>query len=148
MTRIRLAASVLVVLWLAGCEGPFANFPGGALGGTPTAVPGSWAFTDDIDTIQLETNPAEPYSVNIWVVALDDKLYVHAGDNRAAWVAHIEADSSVRLQADDAVYELAASRVTGQAEFDRFADAYADKYYGRPGNENIGEIYLFRLAAR
>ena len=72
----------LLTTLLVGCEGPLAYFPGGALQGTPMAVPDGWACTDEVDTIQFETNPAEPYSVNIWVVALGEHLYVHAGDNR------------------------------------------------------------------
>jgi hypothetical protein len=149
MVSKRWLPVTLVVLVLAtGCEGPFAYFPGGSLEGAPTPVPASWEFTGDIDTIQFETNPSEPYSVNIWVVGLGEHLYVHAGDNRSEWIANMEADPNVRLQADDAVYELAANRVTDQAEFDRFAAAYADKYYGRPGNENVTEAYLFRLSKR
>ena len=139
---------LLISVVLVACEGPFLNLPGGALAGTPAPVPDSWAFTDEVSTIKLETNPAEPYSVNIWVVALDDFLYVHAGDNRAEWVANMEADPNVRLQVDDAVYALEAARVTDQAEFERFAAAYADKYFGRPGNEDVAEAYLFRLGAR
>ncbi len=46
-------------------------------------VPGSWGFTDEVDTVQLEKRPAEPYSVNIWLPATDAFLYVHAGANRS-----------------------------------------------------------------
>ena len=108
----------------------------------------SWAFTDEVDTVQLESNPADPYSVNIWVIAIDPNLYVHAGDNRAQWVENMEADPRVRMQVEDSVYVLAAARVEGQDEFDRFSDAYEKKYGRRPGNENVSEAYLFRLAPR
>jgi hypothetical protein len=149
MTRtILLLASLLLTVLALGCSGPFVLLPGGALDGEVAPAPESWAFTDEIDTIQLETNPAEPYSVNIWVVALGDALYVHAGANRATWVEHMEHDPNVRLKAGDAIYELAAARVTGQDEFGRFSDAYEKKYGRRPRNENVGEAYLFRLAAR
>ena len=147
-TRRTLTLCLLISVMLTACEGPFMNLPGGKLAGTPTPVPDSWAFTDEVDTIQLETNPAEPYSVNIWVAAMGEFLYVHAGDNRAEWVANMQANPRVRLQVEDAIYELAAERVTDQAEFTRFGDAYAEKYYGRPGNENVSEAYLFRLTAR
>jgi hypothetical protein len=122
--------------------------PGGALEGETAAVPASWSFTNDVDTVQLETQPADPYSVNIWVTAADESLYVHAGANRSTWVEHIEVDPRVRLRVNESIYELAAARVTEQSEFDRFSDAYERKYGRRPRNENVGEAYLFRLAAR
>ena len=56
-------------------------------------------------TIQLETRPADPYSVNIWVIALGEHLYVHAGANRSEWVEHMEADPNVRLRVGDSIYE-------------------------------------------
>ena len=137
-----LAASV------AGCSGPCVLLPGGALEGAVVAAPDSWAFTDDVKTIQLETLPADPYSVNIWVIALGEHLYVHAGANRSTWVENMEADPNVRLQVEDSIYELVSARVEGQDEFDRFSDAYEKKYGRRPRNENVAEAYLFRLGAR
>jgi uncharacterized protein DUF2255 len=139
---------VLLVAVGASCSRPFALLPGGALGGEPAAVPASWAFTDAVQTVQLETRPADPYSVNIWVVAIAPNLYVHAGANRSAWVEHIEADPRVRLRVGDSIYELSAARVVDQAEFDRFSAAYDQKYGRRPRNENVAEAYLFRLSAR
>lgn len=98
--------------------------------------------------MQFETHPADPYSVNIWVIALGEHLYVHAGTNRSTWVENMEADPNVRLAANGAIYELAGAWVEGQEEFDRFSDAYERKYGRRPGNENVAEAYLFRLGAR
>ncbi len=143
----RLIALSLGVLLVA-CGGPFVLLPGGSLEGKTEPAPQSWSFTDAIDTVQLETNPADPYSVNIWVVALSDALYVHAGDNRAAWVEHMESDPDVRLRADGTIYDLAGARVESQGEFDHFSDAYEKKYGRRPGNENVAEAYLFRLTPR
>jgi hypothetical protein len=137
-----LAASV------AGCNGPFVILPGGALDGSTAPIPDSWSFTDEVDTVQLETRPADPYSVNVWVIAVGEHLYVHAGDNRSRWVENIETDPSVRLRIGDSIYELLAARVKDQEEFDRLSDAYEQKYGRRPGNENVTEAYLFRLSAR
>lgn len=140
--------ALLLALSLAGCGGPLVLLPGGALEGATASAPESWAFTDAVDTVQLETLPGDPYSVNIWVIALGEHLYVHAGANRATWVENMQADPNVRLQVDDAIYELLASRVETQAEFDRFSDGYEQKYGRRPRNESVDEAYLFRLAAR
>lgn len=147
-TTAALVLGLLGAFALAGCGRPFVLLPGGALEGATSPLPASWAFTDEVDTIQLETRPDEPYSVNIWVIALDAHLYVHAGASRSAWIENMEADPRVRLRAEGKIYELAAARVTDQTEFTRFADAYEKKYDRRPRNENIGEVYLFRLGAR
>lgn len=133
---------------IAGCGGPFVLLPGGALEGSTVDVPDDWSFTDAVDTVQLETHPADPYSVNIWVIALGEHLYVHAGDNRSAWVENLEADPNARLRVGESIYELAAARVEGQEEFDRFSDAYEKKYGRRPGNGSVVEAYLFRLGTR
>ena len=142
LVALVLAASV------AGCNGPFVILPGGALEGSTAATPDSWSFTDEVDTVQLETRPADPYSVNVWVIALGGNLYVHAGDNRTTWVENMETDPSVRLRIGDSIYELLAARVEDQEEFDRFSDAYEQKYGRRPGNEKVAEAYLFRLSTR
>jgi len=102
----------------------------------------------EIDTIQLETNPVDPYSVNIWVVGLGPHLYVHAGANRATWIEHMQADPRVRLRAGESIYELSAARVTEQAEFDRFSRAYEAKYGLPPRNGDVGEAHLYRLSPR
>jgi len=146
--RSILAFALLLTVFSASCDGPTVLLPGGALEGTTVAIPDNWASLDEVETIQLETLPADPYSVNIWVIGLDENLYVHAGDNRSTWIENMETDPDVRLRAGDSIYELTASRVEGQDEFDRFSDAYELKYGRRPGNENVGEAYLFRLGPR
>jgi hypothetical protein len=147
-TRVALVIGLAWACALMGCGRPFVLLPGGALEGKAAPPPASWAFTDEIDTIQLETRPADPYSVNIWVIAMGEHLYVHAGANRSTWIEAMEADPRVRLRAGEDIYELAAARVTDAAEFASFADAYEKKYGRRPRNENIAEVYLFRLGPR
>ena len=148
VTRPTLLLALMLTAPIAGCGGPFVLLPGGALEGSTVATPDSWSFTDAVKTVQLETLPAEPYSVNIWVIAAGENLYVHAGASRSTWVENIDANPNVRLRVNDSIYELVASRVDGQEEFDRFSDAYEQKYGRRPGNGNVAEAYLFRLVAR
>jgi hypothetical protein len=140
--------ALLVVAPLLACRGPFLLLPGGALEGQAAPAPSDWAFTDAVSTVQLETSPADPYSVNIWATAVGPAIYLHAGANRSTWVENIEADPKVRLRVNDSIYALAAVRVVDQAEFDRFSNAYEKKYGRRPRNENVTEAYLFRLEAR
>ena len=76
----RLLAVSVLVLW--GCGGPLAVFPGGALDGHVKSTPQNFAFARDAGTIQLETRPDDPYSVNIACVVVGGALYVSAGDKR------------------------------------------------------------------
>jgi hypothetical protein len=147
-TRLSLFFSLILATSIAGCSGPFLLMPGGALDGPTAEVPNDWSIADAVETVQLETRPADPYSVNIWVIGLGENLYVHAGASRSTWVENMEADPNVRLRVGESIYELAAARVESQDEFDRFSDAYERKYGSRPRNESVTEAYLFRLGAR
>jgi len=143
-----LLPGVCLLLLVSACGGPTLVFPGGALDGETAAAPADWSFTNDVSTIQLETNPSDPYSVNIWATGIADKLYVHAGANRATWVEYLESDSSARVRVEGTLYAVSAARVESQDEFDAFANAYEAKYSTRPRNENVTLAYLFRLTAR
>ncbi len=142
------AFCVALCALITACSGPFVLFPGGALDGPTSAAPADWGFTAATDTIQLETNPNDPYSVNIWAVGMGDALYVHAGANRATWIENMEADPRVRVRISGNLYELSAARVEDQAEFDRFSGVYEEKYGNAPRNPSVKEAYLFRLHAR
>lgn len=142
-----MAAGPFALACLLGC-GPTLLIPGGELSGPVEALPEDWTFSDEVSTIQLETRPADPYSVNIWAVGIGNRLYVHAGANRSRWVENILADPRVRVRVAGKLYLLTAVRVEGPAEFATFADAYKKKYGTRPRNENVVEVYLYRLGAR
>ena len=138
----------LVLACLHGCSEalPIAS---GALEGRVTAIPSAWGPVALDEIIQLETNgPDGPYSVNLWTVEIDGDLHVFAGDNYATWVEHIESDDAVRLQSEAAVFELRAERIRAPQHFERFAQAWEQKYGRRPMNESVEETYLFRLAPR
>jgi len=146
LMKNRYLPHATLILLLAGCD--LIPFSSGELRGTVTQPPGDWTEVAATSVIQLETNPAQPYSVKLWIIGDDANLYVHAGANRATWVEHMETDPRVRLLIDNALYELRSERITSQAEFDAFSDLYEEKYGNRPRNENVGEAYLFRLLPR
>mgnify|MGYP003671146303 CR=1 FL=1 len=143
---VRVLALLCLTTLMLGCG--YVPFSGGELNGTLTPAPKQWGSTADVSIIELETNPAEPYSVKLWIVDMGPNLYVHAGANRAAWVVNIEQDPNVRLLVGELLYELQAERVVNEAEFAHFSDRYEDKYGNRPRNENVAEAYLFRLRPR
>ena len=109
---------------LISCNGPFATIPGGALEGPVKPTPASFDFARDAGTVQLETQPDAPYSVNIACAVVDDGLFISAGDNRSRWVENMEANPLVRLRIEGAIYELRARRVTDLAEMRAFADEW------------------------
>ena len=144
--HLRIWPVAALTLLLAGCE--YIPFSGGQLQGKITPLPAQWTDVASPNVIELETNPASPYSIKLWIIGDGPNLYVHAGANRATWVAHIESDPNVRVLIEEALYELHAERVASQSEFDAFSDLYETKYGNRPRNENVNEAYLFRLLPR
>lgn len=144
------AMAVLAVCLLAlGC-GPTGPLPGGRLSGqVATELPTDWSFTDDEKTVQLETRPSDPYSVNLWGVSLGDHFYVASGQGGAAtWVAYITEDPNVRLRVGDTLYELRAVRVSNETDGERFIEALTRKYDWEPSGRERDEAWLFRLDPR
>jgi hypothetical protein len=144
MKNVKTMLLVLICISSVGW-GPFLVFPGGQLTGTVAEVPADWTFMSEVGTVELETRPDDPYSVNIWATGIADTLYIHAGANRARWVEQIEANPNVRVRIGRKIYLLKATRVREAAEFARFVIAYTEKYGSRPRNENVDEVYLYRL---
>jgi hypothetical protein len=141
----RLAIPLLLVL---GC-GPLVMIPGGSLSGDVQPVPADWSFTDEVETVQLETRPSDPYSVNVWGVGVGDIFYIASGRGvDAAWAEHIEANPNVRLRVGDAIYELDATRTSDPAELDAFLVAAKAKYDFEPEPGQRETAVLYRLTPR
>ncbi len=134
-----------LLLWA--CGGPIAVFPGGALDGPVEPVPQSFEFARDAGTIQLESRPEDPYSVNIACAIVGDDLYVSAGDNKSQWVENIEANPLVRLRIKGDVYELRAQRVTDESEMQAFAVEWIKNSWARDPR-TLDEVWVYRMAAR
>jgi len=143
----RSSLPILCLLALAACGGPVATFPGGALDGPVKPVPASWEFARGVGTVQLETRPSDPYSVNIACVVVGDGLYVSAGDNESRWVENMEADPRVRLRINGDLYELAARRVSDEAEIDAFAEEWIKNSWARDPR-GLDEVWIYRLGPR
>lgn len=122
-------------------------FPGGALSGPVKPAPESFAFAENGSTIQLETNPADPYSVNIAAAIVGQDLYVSAGDNHATWAQYMDADPRVRVRIDGDVYELAARRVTDASELDAFAEVWLQNAWARDPR-GFDEVFVYELGPR
>jgi hypothetical protein len=137
----------LASLMLWACGGPTALFPGGALSGPVRPVPESFEFARDAVTIQLESRPDDPYSVNIACAVVAGALYVSAGDNKSSWVENMEANPLVRMRINGDIYALHAHRVTDDAEMRAFADEWLKNSWARDPMQ-YDEVWVYRLAAR
>lgn len=145
---VRLFFAVIATLVTAGCEPTFV-FAGGELAGTERPMPTDWGFTEDFGTVQIETRPTAPYSVNVWGVSVNRNFYVAASDaGEATWAQAIEADPRVRLRVGDDIYPLLAERTEDPQELARVVDAYIDKYGGERERSFIRDAWVFRLGPR
>lgn len=159
--KCRIGAIALVAAIVATACEPVFVFAGGALSGSEELVPESWAFSRDVDTVQVETRPADPYSVNVWGVAVESFVYVAASDGGdSRWAREIETDPRVRLKIGERLFALQATRINndvgeGEAaneeaneELARVVDAYVEKYDLDPDDSFVGGAWVFRLQAR
>jgi hypothetical protein len=139
-----------------GC-GPIGPIPGGRLRGDPgSSEVVDWGVSSDAQTAQLETRPADPYSVNTWFVTLGSNLYVPTSMIRGptepserSWVARVSEDPAVRIRIEGLVYERVARRVTDPDEYDRARRALETKYDLDPAQRDPERtIWIYRLDAR
>ena len=142
---------VFGVLFTLACGGPLGPVPGGEISGAAAPPPGDWSKHAGAaeETIQLETRPSDPYSVNLWGLALESGYYVAAGrGEKSTWVGHIRENPEVRLGIAEEVYELRAVRVTDEAELEVFSKALEAKYEFEATPEQKDSAWIFRLDAR
>lgn len=132
---------------LAGC-GPIGPVPGDAIDGEPIPAPQSWASSDTVEVITVETNPAEPYSVNIWGVGVDPFLYIGASDPDSTWAQNIQQDERVRVRMGDGIYDLKAVRVDDPGTQEVIRQAFIRKYEMDPDEAAFEGAALFRLEPR
>ena len=148
---------LLLSVMLTAC-GPLGPVPGGKLDGELASGPErDWSFTDTYKTVQLETRPDDPYSINVWCVSVGRNLYVGAGQGASStWARALLDDARARIRIGGTVYRVSTSRVTDPSEITSYLGALSRKYSdadGRlsdfqPGPDQQASAILFRLAPR
>jgi len=138
----------LLVTMLVGCGDPISMLPGGELSGQVTPSPPDWTSLANIDTIQVEFRPSDPYSHNIWAVGIGHDLYIATGADGTRWTPFLAADPLVRARVATALYELTAAPVTESVERGRVADEYAKKYDIDPTDNWVSTGLIYRLDRR
>ena len=141
----KLLVAGLCSLLLGACSEPFIVLPGDALQGEVTDPPTDWNEVADIDIVQFETRPDDPYSINLWMVVLGPDIYVATGEDGTNWTAHIADNPDTRIKIGNQIYELSAMRINNPEEQARVASAYVDKYDLDAEDNWVMEGQVFRL---
>lgn len=142
------AALSLALTGALACE-PMGPLPGGELSGpVAESLASDWSFTDALDTVEVETDPSDPYSVTTWCVANEGQLYVPTRDpDSRKWVTKIRANPQVRVRAGGTLYPGRLLEVTDPDEFERVGSTLIAKYeMDRPGDDE--KVAIFRLDPR
>jgi len=98
--------------------------------------------------MQLETRPENPYSVNLWGVAVNHNMYVASDGGDSTWARAIDEYPAVRLRINDDIYRLRAQKTVDPHELDDVIDAYIQKYGGDRERSFVKDAWVYRLAAR
>ena len=139
---------VLCFLPFLGC-GPMGPIPGGSLSGRVQAIPEDWSAARDIDIVQIETRPDDPYSINIWGVAVGKDFFIASGEGaESAWVEHLTQNPLVKLRIGKSVYPLKAVRVEDEDELLRVGERYSEKYDLESEESSADKVWIFRLDRR
>ena len=116
---MRALIIALALIVMPGCAGPFLFFPGGSLAGEIVEQPVSdWSFVTD-RFVEIETRPAEPYSVVVQYTVKDGALYIDPAEART-WHQYIREDPRVTVRFDGKLYPLKAVLVGQPGELEGF----------------------------
>lgn len=143
----RLRSYLLLAPLILSC-GPVVGIPGGSLSGTVRPVPADWAFSDEVSTIQIETNPGDPYSVNVWCIGIGPRLYVAGSRSGSTWVDNLRTDPRARVRMGSDLYELTAIETEDEKERNAYVEALVAKYEWELDAEQQADATLFRLEPR
>lgn len=109
---VKTLLSTMLLILLAGCDGPFWQFPGGALSGEEHSLTAA-TIPAEGGVLQLETDPSDPYSVHVGFRTINGSMYIDPAPERG-WYQRIDANPAVRirLEGDAKVYPATAVVVT------------------------------------
>ena len=143
----RKHASILalpLLLSLGGCGEPYVWVPGGKLAGVEQSPPALWV--DIPEEVQVEFRPdADPYSVNLWAVAVGADVYIATGSEGTRWTEMLNEDQAVRLRVGQQIYRLNAARLDDPEEALKVRGRYIEKYSIDPDSSMLDGALVYRL---
>ena len=149
-SKIRAVAFVVTLVSSMAC-GPIGPFSGGRLSGEEGSWPTDWNTVADIPEIQLETRPTDPYSINVWLVVVDNEAYIASSllmgpevPEERQWVRNIATDPRVRVRIEGMVYSARLETVADPAVKARVYDDFREKYPELEESRGDGARY-FRI---
>jgi len=94
--------------------------PGGSLSGTEAPLD-SASMPAEEAVLQLETNPSDPYSVNVGFRLIDGQIYIDPASERQ-WYGYIQSDPNIRIRFDgeEVVHPVLAQVVTDAKVISQF----------------------------
>jgi nitroimidazol reductase NimA-like FMN-containing flavoprotein (pyridoxamine 5'-phosphate oxidase superfamily) len=93
--------------------------PGGELSGEEANASAWSEVVSDSGTLDLETNPGDPYSVRIRFVFREGNVYIDPAEGRR-WYQNLKDDPSVRVRIADRIYRARARAVIDPDELRGF----------------------------
>ena len=107
------------LLAVAACGGPIGIIPGGVLSGEEASAAAWSEVVSDSGTLDLETDPGDPYSVRIGFVFREGNVYIDPAQERR-WYQNLQANPSVRVRIEGRIYRARAVAVTDPEELRGF----------------------------
>lgn len=165
MKRLLMVLLGVLVLAYAGLSTlgiePQDRQPGTRLDGELVTLPTSWAFTDEVQEVHLETYPwwGIPFSVTTVLAHDGNELFVPSlyeaemsFPGTKFWNKVVQRNPNVRLRVGEELYELQIAPISEPAEFERALQALGRKYpfwaERIAANDNRGQFALLRLSPR
>jgi len=149
-----LLIALITALLIVALAGPIGPLPGVRLGGNATPAPASWAGVSLPDEVQIKaSNGLIPRVVNIWIVELNDSLYVF-GVRDSGWVNAAIANPHVNLRVNNETFTLQAEPLDNPSSeiyeqyVARYAANYPDIMEGMSQQDMAESGIVFRLQAK
>ena len=131
---------------------PIMMISGKRLSGDELVYPEDWLFTNDYQTIKVETNAENPHSVTTLCFVREGKLIIPAQEGHTKqWPQYALEDNQARIKVGDHIYPVRLSLVEKDAKIKEIGQLLAIKFPDRappePGEEPKN-IWLFEVSQR